>query len=256
MALKADVTRLLTSTLPIAVDDGKHDRALVDALGQHALGQRLAADRRRRRILAGVADAAAVEDGAVEGVGGCDRNAVLLGRLDDVVIGADLRRGHDQAVDRRILDDLVQDLDLALRVVGRRFGAEQQDLGADQVAGDRRADIDRVEEAVAGRVGDDREGQMTVGGMEVLGAVRLLGGILEAVAADRLGDGAGPLGVHRGDRQCRHCRCANRGDNSPHRNRPPSFSTLFSRPLPSTDDAQETGARQCKRNRSCLRTLA
>ena len=76
-------------------------------------------------------------------------------------------------------------------IVGRRFRAEQQDLGADHVAGDRRADIDRVEEAVAGGVGDDGEGQMAVGRMEVLGAGGFLGGILEAVAADRLLDAAG-----------------------------------------------------------------
>ena len=92
---------------------------------------------------------------AVERVGRGDRDAVLLGCLDDVVIGADLRRRHDQAVDGRILDDLVEDFDFARRVVDRRFRAEQQDLRADQVAGDRGADIDRIEEAVAGGVGDD-----------------------------------------------------------------------------------------------------
>ena len=128
---------------------------------------------------------------AVEGVGRGDRDAVRLGGLDDVVIGADLRRRHDEAVDGRILHDLVQDLDLARRIVGRRFRAEQQDLGADHVAGDRRADIDRVEEAVAGGVGDDGEGQLAVGRVEVLGAGGLLGGVLEAVAADRLLDAAG-----------------------------------------------------------------
>ena len=75
-------------------------------------------------------------------------------------------------------------------IVDRRFRAEQQDLGADHVAGDLRADIDRVEEAVAGGMGDDGEGQVAVRRMEVLGAGGLLGGVLEAVAADRLLDAA------------------------------------------------------------------
>ena len=92
---------------------------------------------------------------------------------------------------RRILDDLVQDLDLARRIVDRRFGAEQQNLRADQVGGDRGADIDRIEEAVAGGVGDDGEGQMPVGRVEVLGARGFLGGVFEGVAADRLVDAAG-----------------------------------------------------------------
>ncbi len=127
----------------------------------------------------------------VERVGRRDRDAVLLGGLDDVVIGADLRRRHDDAVDRRVLDDLVQDLDLARRIVDRRFRAEQQDLRADHVAGDRGADIDRVEEAVAGGVGDDGEGQMAVGRMEVLRAVGFLGGVFPRIAADGLIDAAG-----------------------------------------------------------------
>ena len=75
-------------------------------------------------LLAGVADAVAVVDRRVEGVGRGDRDALLEQLLDDVVIGADLRRRHDQAVDGRILHDLVEDLDLARDVVDRRFGAE------------------------------------------------------------------------------------------------------------------------------------
>ena len=42
------------------------------------------------------------------------------------------------------------------------------------------ADIDRIEEAVAGRVGDDGEGQMAVGRVEVLGAGGFLRGVFEA----------------------------------------------------------------------------
>jgi hypothetical protein len=113
-----------------------------------------------------------------------------------------LRRRHDDAVDGRILDDLVQDFDLALRVVGRRFGAEQQDLRADHVAGDRRANIDRIEEAVAGGVRDDGEGQMSVGGMEILGVFVFLRRVFERVAAHRLRDSAF-LSVRAGGQQRR-----------------------------------------------------
>ena len=166
------------------------DRALLDTLVRQALDQRLAGDRGSGGVLAGVAEAAAVEDRAVEGIGRGDRYALRLGGLDDVVIGADLGRCHDQAVDRRILHDLVQDFDLAGRVVGRRFRAEQQYLGADQVAGDGRADIDRIEEAIAGRMCHDGESEVTIGRMEVLGAGGLLCGFFEAVAADRFLDAA------------------------------------------------------------------
>ena len=86
----------------------------------------------------------------------------------------------------RILKDLVGDLDGARRIVGGRLGAEQQNLGADQVGGDRRADIDRIEEAVAGGVGDEGEGQVAVGRVEVLGAWRFLGGVFPGISADRL----------------------------------------------------------------------
>ena len=163
----------------------QQDRARFDAPLHQAVDQRLAGDRRGGRVLAGVADAVAVVEGAVEGVGRRDRNAVGLGGLDDVVVGADLRRGQDEAVERRVLDDLVQDLDLARRVVGRRLGAEQEDLGADQVGGDGRADIDRIEEAVAGGVRDDGEGQNAVVRVEILGVRALLGRLLEGVAANR-----------------------------------------------------------------------
>ena len=112
---------MFTSTLPIAVEFGSTIEPPVDAAFDQALHQRLAGDRRGRRVLAGVADAVAVEDVAVERVGGGDRNAVRLRGLDDVVIGADLRRRHDQAVERRILEDLVEDLDLAGRIVDRRL---------------------------------------------------------------------------------------------------------------------------------------
>ena len=77
-------------------------------------------------------------------------------------------------------------LDLAGHVVDRRFGAEKQDFCADQIGGDRGADIDGVEKAVAGRMGDDGKGQLAVGRMEILRSGILLGGLLEGVAADRL----------------------------------------------------------------------
>ena len=176
-------------------------------LSNRHLRQCRAGDRCCRRVLAGMADAEAVIDAAVERIGGRNRNAVLLRRLDDVVIGAGLRRRHDQAVDGRILDDLVEDFDFAGRIVGRQLRAEQQDLGADHVAGDGCADIDRVEEAVASRMRDDGEGQMAVGGVEILGALRLLGGVLETIAADSLADGASFLGAcatrkQHGQREC------------------------------------------------------
>ena len=47
-----------------------------------------------------------------------------------------------------------------------------------------------IEEAVAGGVGDDREGQHAVVGMEILGARRFLRRVIEAVAAHRLADRA------------------------------------------------------------------
>jgi hypothetical protein len=181
----------LTSILPIAVEDGSRIEPDSIPFLRQAVDQRLAGDRRGGRILAGVADAAAVVERAVEGVGRRHRNAVGLGGLDDIVVRADLRRGQDEAVERRVLDDLVQDLDLARRVVGRRLGAEQEDLGADQVGGDGGADIDRIEEAVAGGMRDDGEGQLAVGRMEVLRLRTLHRGLFEGIAADRLGNRAG-----------------------------------------------------------------
>ena len=163
-----------------------------DARVGKALHERVAGDCRRRSVLAGVADAQAVEDVRVERVGRRDRNAVGFGGPHDIVIGADLRRRHDDAVDGRILDDLVQDFELAGRIVGRRLRAEQQDRGADHVAGDSRADIDRVEEAVAGGVGDDGEGQMAVGRVEVLGAGGLLRPRLPSYSRRRPGRCLGP----------------------------------------------------------------
>ena len=97
---------------------------------------------------------------------------------------------------RRVLDDLVQDLDLALRIVGRRLGSEQQNLGTDQIGSDLGTDIDGIEEAVAGRVRDDREGELSVGRMEILGGVGLLGGIFERIAGDGLRDRS-RLGISR-----------------------------------------------------------
>ena len=165
---------------------GQHDRARFDALVRQALDQRLARDGCGGGVLAGVADAVAVQDGAVERVGGGDRDAGRFGGLDDVVVGPDLRRRHDDAVDGRVLHDLVQDLDLAGRVVGRRFRAQQQDVGADQVAGDLRAHIDRVEEAVAGGVGDDGEGELAVRRMEVLRAGGLVRRLRRSCSRRRL----------------------------------------------------------------------
>ena len=166
------MTRLFTSMLPIAVSFGSTMEPPSTPLSIRHLHQRLAGDRGGRGVLSGVADAVAVEDARVEGVGGRDRDAVLLRGAHDIVIGARLRRRHDDAVDRGVLDDLVQDFELARRIVGRRFRAEQQDVGADEIGGDGGADIDRVEEAVAGRMRDDGECQLAVLGMEVLGRRR------------------------------------------------------------------------------------
>ena len=138
-ASKAAVTRLFTSTLPAVVCDGKRIEPLVDAVVEHALRHCRAADGRRRRALAGVADAVAVIDRRIERVRRRDRDALVEHVLDDVVIGADLRRGQDQAVDRRVLDDLVQDLDFARDVVDRRFRAEHDEVRADHVGRDLRA---------------------------------------------------------------------------------------------------------------------
>ena len=121
---------------------------------------------------------------------GMPRSAQLL---DEVVIGAGLRRGHDQAVDGRVLHDLVEDLDLARDVVDRGLGAQHDQVDAEGLGRDLGADIGRVEEAVAGGMGDDGEGELAVLGVEVLGARRFLGGVLEGVAADGLGQHAGAL---------------------------------------------------------------
>ena len=137
-----------------------------------------------------MAYAAAVKDRTVERIGRRDRDAGLFGGLDDVVVGASLRRRHDDAVDGRVLNDLVQDFDLAGGIIHRRFRTEQQDPGADHVAGDSRADIDRVKESIACRVRHDREGQMPVGRMEILRAGGLFCGLLEIVAANRFLDAA------------------------------------------------------------------
>ena len=188
VAWKAAVTRLLTSILPTEHRVREQDRAALDVVLQQAFDDRLAADRRRRRVLAGMADVAAVEQRAVEGIGGGDDDAALLELLDDVVIRADLRRRHDHAVDRRVVDDLVEDLDFTRDVVDRRLGAELDQIDAEGVGGDLRADIDRVEEAVARGVGDDREGQRLA---VLLRGRSFLGGVLERIAADRLVDCAG-----------------------------------------------------------------
>ena len=97
------------------------------------------------------------------------RNAPGERSLDVIVIGADLRRGDDQAVQGRVLHDLVDDLQLARDVVDRRLGAEHQQVDAERPGRHQRARIGRIEEAVAGGVGDDGEGQLAVLGMEVLG---------------------------------------------------------------------------------------
>ena len=149
--------------------------------------QRLAGNRRGRRILARMADAVAVANAAVERVRCRDRDFTGLGSPDDVIVGADLRRGHDDAVDGRIPHDLVQDLDLAGGIVGRRFRSEQKDLRADHVGGDAGAHVDRVEETIPGGVRDDGERQLPVLRVEVLGFGSLLGGIFKAVAANGLG---------------------------------------------------------------------
>ncbi|MCY1236983.1 hypothetical protein D9M72_496630 [compost metagenome] len=135
-------------------------------------------------------DAAAVEQRPVKGVRRGDRNALCFGGLYDVVVSADLRCRHDDAVDRRILNDLIKDFDLAGRIVHRRLRAKQQDLGADHVAGHRGANIDGIEKAVPGRVRHDTKGEVSVGRMEVLGTGRLFCGVLETVASDRLLDTA------------------------------------------------------------------
>ena len=212
IALKAAVTRLFTSMLPIAVEDGNTIEPPVAPLSSTQLASAsppiAAADASWPVWLMRAAGAGC----RVERVGRGDRDAGGLGGLDDVVVGAGLRRGHDQAVDRRILDDLVQDLDLAGRIVHRRLRAEQQDVGADHVAGDLRPDIDRVEEAVAGGMGHDGEGQVPVGGMEILGAGGLGGGLVEVVAADRLLDAARlGEGERRGERQRRGARRERKG---------------------------------------------
>ncbi len=137
-----------------------------------------------------MADAVAVANAAVERVRCRDRDATGLGSLDDVIVGAHLRRGHDDAVDGRIANDLVQDLDLAGGIVGRRFRSEQKDLRADHVGGDAGAHIDRIEEPIPGGVRDDGERQLPVGRVEVLGSGRLFGGFFEAVAANGLGHAA------------------------------------------------------------------
>ena len=100
------------------------DRAALDVVLDEALDDRLAADRRRARVLPGVADVAAVEQRPVKGIGRGDDDALLLELLHDIVVGAHLRRRHDHAVDGGVVDDLVEDLDFARNVVDRRFRPE------------------------------------------------------------------------------------------------------------------------------------
>ena len=173
----------------------EQDRAALDVVLDQAFDDRLAADRRRGGVLAGVADVAAVVERPIEGIGGGDDDALFLELLDDVVIGADLRRRHDDAVDGGVVDDLVEDLDFARDVVDRRFRAELDQVDAEGVGGDLRADIDRIEEAVAGGMGDDRESERLA---VLLGGRGFLRRVLERIAADRLvdrarlGESAGP----------------------------------------------------------------
>src|SRR5436309_2054607 len=106
-------------------------------------------------------------DGPIERVRRGDRDALIEHVLDNVIISTDLGRRQDESVDGRILDDLVQDFDLARGVIGWGLRAEEQYFGANQIAGDRGADIDRIEEPVTGRMGHDRKSEVTVGGMEI-----------------------------------------------------------------------------------------
>jgi hypothetical protein len=159
-----------------------------------------------------VADLAAVQDAGIEAVGGGHRNAPIEGRLDDVVIGADLGRGDDQAVQGRVLHDLVDDLQLARDVVDRRFGAQHQEIDPEGLGGHQGPGVGRVEEAVARRVGDDGEGQLAVLRVEVLGAGGLLRGVLEAVAGGGLVDAAADLGLGR-TRQSQRPRCGDGRQN-------------------------------------------
>ena len=137
--------------------------------------------------LTGVADVAAVKQRSIERVGRRDHDAAIFELLDDVVIGADLGRRHDHAIDGRVVDDLIQDLDFARDVVHRRFGPELDQVDSEGVGGDLRAHIDRIEEAVACGVGDDCESERLA---VFLGGRSLLRGVLPRVAADRLVDRA------------------------------------------------------------------
>ena len=156
--------------LDVAERRGAREEHAALAPGHQDAGRHgLAADRRRRGVLTGVADLVAVQNARVEAVRRGHRNAPGERSLDVIVIGADLRRGDDQAVQGRVLHDLVDDLQLARDVVDRRLGAEHQQVDAERPGRHQRARIGRIEEAVAGGVGDDGEGQLAVLGMEVLG---------------------------------------------------------------------------------------
>ncbi len=176
---------------------GEQDRAALGAARQDALDHGLAADRRGRGVLTGVADAVAVLQARVVAVEGRNRNPELLGLGDHVVVGAGLAGGDRDAVDGRVLEDLVDDLELARIVVDRRFRPELDQVDAEGVGRDLGADVGRVEEAVAGGVTDDREGQLAILAVKVGSVGAGLGGVRERRAADRLVDPAGNLGLDR-----------------------------------------------------------
>jgi len=141
-----------------------------------------------------VADVAAVKQRSIERVGGRDHDASIFELLDDVVIGADLGRRHDHAIDGRVVDDLIQDLDLArmssigasdpslIRLIPRRWRRLVRPHRQDR-------------RSVACSVGNDCESERLA---VFLGVRPLFRSVLPRIAADglvnraRLSEGSGP----------------------------------------------------------------